>query len=75
MIPALPRINLPLVLLISVVQVDDSYIIFRGLGEDDSWKKLKQKILWHFFFKKYLSFIQVNIPLPIYPFFLQNWAF
>ncbi len=25
--------------------------IFRGLGEDDSWKYLKQKILWHCHFK------------------------
>jgi hypothetical protein len=25
--------------------------IFRGLGEDDSWKYLKQKILWHCPFK------------------------
>ncbi len=29
----------------------DPNVIFRGLGEDDSWKNLKQKISWHCPFK------------------------
>ncbi len=30
---------------------NDPYVIFRGLGEGDSWKNLKEKISWHCPFK------------------------
>ncbi len=31
---------------------NDPNVIFRSSGEDDSWKNLKQKILWHCPFKQ-----------------------
>ncbi len=34
---------------------NDPSVVFRGFGEDDSWKNLKQKIFWHCPFK-YLKF-------------------
>jgi hypothetical protein len=59
-----PVANLPLVSLTPVVHLDlqislrifekiwnDPIIIFRGLGEGDSWKKPKAKISWHCHFK------------------------
>ncbi len=39
---------------------NDTNVIFRGLGEDDSWKTLKQKISWHCPFKIVSQTLQVS---------------
>ncbi len=53
-----PEANLPLVSLIPLVHLNlqisqnDPNVIFRGLGEGDSWKNLKQKVMLHCPFKE-----------------------
>jgi hypothetical protein len=46
---------------------NDPKVIFRGLGQDDSWKYLKQKISWHCPFNYCIwKLFLLNFVLPLY---------
>ncbi len=84
-----PVANLPPVSLTPVVHLDlrisqqifekiwnDPNVIIRGLGEGDSWKNLKQKILWHCPFNMVSGMVRSEsrwLPLEAWRHNLESW--